>query len=83
MSKYYPLEVYLGKCKNSKITLTIGEIEKILGFELPNTAVCYRQWWENNNRRHTQADAWLNAGWKVETADLQEKYITFGKLSKI
>lgn len=66
-SKYFPLENYLNQVS---ITLTYPELEEILGFELPKTAYKREQWWENNTMNHTQANSWLNAGWKVEKVNL-------------
>lgn len=66
-SKYFPLENYLNQVS---ITLTYSEMEEILGFELPKTAYRREQWWENNTMNHTQANSWLNAGWKVERVNL-------------
>jgi hypothetical protein len=73
MSKYKPLEEYLSKVT---VTLTYSEIEEILGFKLPETAYNLDQWWENNTSQHTQANAWLNAGWKKESVNLG-KDVTF------
>ena len=66
-SKYFPLENYLNQVS---ITLTYSELEEILGFKLPKTAYKREQWWENNTMNHTQANSWLNAGWKVENINL-------------
>lgn len=73
MSKYKPLEEYLNTVT---VTLSYGEIEGILGFKLVDTAYNREQWWENNTNQHTQANAWLNAGWKVQSDDLG-KSVTF------
>lgn len=78
MSKYYPLENYLKKSQKQKETLKYEEIEKILGFTLPKSGYKHRQWWENGGG-HTQANSWLNAGWKVDVVDMGE-VVTFIKL---
>jgi len=75
---YYPLKNYLKNSQKQKETLTYEEIEKILGFALPKSAYDYRQWWENGGG-HTQANSWLNAGWKVDVVDIGE-VVTFIKL---
>jgi hypothetical protein len=62
-SKYYPLQKYLENSSETKKTLKYSEIEEMLGFELPNSAYEYGAWWSNGS--HTQANAWLNAGWLV------------------
>ncbi|AEF93202.1 protein of unknown function DUF1653 [Desulfotomaculum nigrificans CO-1-SRB] len=72
--KYEPIKDYLLNCKSGSIQLSYQEIEKILEKPLPNSAYKYREWWANGG--HSQADAWLAAGWKVEEVHLG-KYIVF------
>ena len=79
MSKYSAFKEYLKRSQKQKEILTYNEIEEILGFELPESAHNYRQWWENGGG-HTQANAWLEAGWKVDSVDLGS-YVTFIKKS--
>ena len=73
MSKYTPLKTFLQYSKNAEEILTYQQLEKILGFPLPNSASIHREWWANEvnkNTRHTHCKEWLNAGWKVETVSL-------------
>ena len=60
-------------------TLTFGEIEKILGFKLPDSAYNYRQWWANPSsaKDHPYAQSWIAAGWTVETVNQDEKWVRF------
>ena len=81
MSKYNPLKFYLLNTKEDEIILSFTDIEKILNCELPQTAYKRRQWWENNICRHTQANAWLDARWEVDEADLQRRTVRFLKLN--
>lgn len=64
MSKYLELENYLKNLKVNEISLTFQEIEKIIGEKLPLSANKYSQWWEND-KKHVQAKAWLNVGYKT------------------
>lgn len=73
MTKYELLRKYL-KSK-AKITLTYAEIENILGFKLPDSAYTHKVWW-SNHPSHTQALAWLEAGWNVQHVELGES-VTF------
>ena len=66
--KYHKLEEYFRKSKKQTEVLTYKEIEKILGFRLPESAYTYRAWWANGG--HAQANSWLNAGWEVEEVKL-------------
>ena len=66
MNEYDPLYEYLLEIKNKdEITLTFKQIEEILGRELPKKAFLELQRWENS-QSHSQAKAWLNAGWMVQ-----------------
>jgi hypothetical protein len=69
MEKYRPLRTFLENSERATETLTIEQLERILNFELPPSAFTYRQWW-GNNAAHTQANAWLDAGWEVDTVRL-------------
>lgn len=72
--KYRPLFDYLTESHNESETLTFAQIEGILGLSLPPSAHEYRQWWGNGH--HSQASAWLAAGWKVARVVLGGK-VTF------
>ena len=80
-SKYDGLGQYLSGSQEQVETLSYDEIEQILGDKLPQSAYKLRQWWENTNERHSQANSWLNAGWKVSSVEL-ERSITFKKVRK-
>lgn len=63
--------------------MTFSELEKTLGFVLPKSAYAYKAWWANGG--HSQAQAWLNAGYKVKRADWQTQTVCFyrsGSISK-
>ena len=60
---------------------TFGEIESVLGFELPPSARLYRPWWanENGNNGHTQARAWTAAGWETAEVDIEAETLVLRK----
>ena len=68
--KYSELYAYLCALPAREWRTSFGEIESIIGFELPASARLYRPWWANQNpaNGHSQALAWSVAGW--ETADV-------------
>jgi hypothetical protein len=68
MSKYSLLQVFLESSKKPTETLSFQQVEDILGFSLPDSASKHRPWWANGG--HSQADAWLDAGWQVESVSL-------------
>ena len=79
MSKYDLLNEYLSNCREEKLTLTIKQIEDILGFKLPNTAYTTNAWWGNNDNRHVQAKSWLKSGYNTKDIKLGES-VTFIKI---
>jgi hypothetical protein len=76
MKKYLPLHQYLKKNNETHINLQFEHIEKILNDKLPASASTYRAWWSNGG--HIQADAWLQANWRVSHVRLG-KYVEFVK----
>ena len=67
--KYQRLYTHLCGLTTEEWRTSFGEIESILGFELPASARFHRPWWSNQSGGgHSQALAWSAAGW--ETADV-------------
>lgn len=63
--KYLPLKRFLQMQDKERVTLTFEEIERILNFQLPESAYIYSAWWRNHEN-NTQATAWLECDYKVE-----------------
>jgi len=80
-SRYDRLRGFLqqGVPAASEITLGFGQIEAILGVDLPPSARKYSEWWANPSatRGHPYAQAWLAAGWKVGTVDPVAGWVRF------
>ncbi|MDF2570350.1 MAG: hypothetical protein K0R55_1954 [Sporomusa sp.] len=68
---YYPLNQYLSGVSERKITLSLEEMERIIGKNLPVSAKKYLAWF-GNDITPVQAQSWLNAGWKVNEVKLGE-----------
>jgi len=66
-----------------EITLSFQQIEAVLDFDLPTSARKHRPWWANPSTPgdHPHTQAWLAAGWKVDTVDLDGKWVRFRRLS--
>lgn len=65
MGKYDPLRDYLRRQKTAEFELSFVEIERKLGYMLPNSA-SLPQWWANATSpqdRHVQRKAWGDAGY--------------------
>ncbi len=76
--KYTPLEQYLKNSVKNDLTLSFADIERIIVDSLPMSAHEHGAWWANEiHGSHVEAHAWLNAGWKVEHADLGRKVVRF------
>jgi len=76
--KYAPLQEYLASFKGSSWHASFAEIERVLGFALPQSAHLYPAWWENEETgNHSQCRAWREAGWKTEDVDLGGQRVTF------
>lgn len=77
-SKYEPLYKFLKLKDTNRVVMTFSDLEDVLGFTLPPTALRQDQWWVNNNSQHTQANSWLNAGFRA-VPKLNEKKVEFVK----
>lgn len=77
---YYPLEKHLRDLPlaQEEVTLTFERIEQILKEQLPPSAYEERDWWRNQMQGiQVETISWMDAGWLVETVDLEEKWVCF------
>lgn len=67
-STYAPISRELQRLPTGlgEIAYSFTQIEAMIGRKLPASAREHRAWW-GNDRQHTQARQWLDAGWKVKT----------------
>jgi hypothetical protein len=77
--KYDPLTAYLMRFPGAQVTLTLVEIEAILGAPLPPSTRGHT-WW-GNTVASAQARAWLSAGWRMARTQLHSKppAVTFAR----
>ena len=78
--KYTPLENHLRELPGTQneVTLSFEEIERILNGKLPPSAYESRKWWEHETEgNHINKRSWSNAGWKIESLDIKEKWVKF------
>lgn len=75
-SRYAPLNKHLAGIPKSTKTydLAFDTITEVMGAPLPKSAYDHRAWWANTES-HSQALAWISAGWKVDGVDLDKKVI--------
>jgi hypothetical protein len=76
MSKYEPLAHLLSSTDAEELSLDFAEIERALHAGLPPSASAYREWWAND-KTHSQAKAWMAAGWQVWSVDLAGQRVVF------
>jgi len=77
MAKYESLTDWLRTPQ--RLLMTFKEIEHIIEDHLPESALKYRAWWQNEGG--SQSHAWLDAGWEVESVDLRAEEVVFRKIS--
>jgi len=76
--KYTPLENYLRDLPESQREVSLGfqQIEKILNALLPASAYEDRRWWDHETEgNHLTKRAWANAGWKIESLDVNKQRV--------
>lgn len=83
MSKYEPLRRHLEGASVDRYRASFEEVEGILGFTLPKSARRYREWWANDRHGHTQAQAWLRAGWEASEVDMSGQRVTFVRMARL
>lgn len=81
---YQDLKHYLQKINEEKIILTFKEIENIINRKLPQSAYKHPEPWWSNNYDHSQAIAWIDAGYHTDfvTETYDKQKIVFIKVKK-
>jgi len=74
--KYDGLKRFLKQTKGEQIKMSFSEIEGTMKGKLPQSAYNLRPWWANDFS-HSQARAWLHAGWETRNLDLANRCVTF------
>ena len=76
-----PLYKHLRGMRREETTwnTSFSEVEKIIRAKLPRSAREYDAWWGNHPDSHTQAKAWIAAGWEVSIAEVLSETVTFRK----
>jgi hypothetical protein len=77
MAIYEPLGQFLKKNAASHIPMTFREVESVIGRKLPPSAYRHRPWWANEERGHSHAKAWLQAGYETEQVNMTAKRLVF------
>jgi hypothetical protein len=78
--KYTPLREYLAAAAErgeEAVYLDFSDIDRLID-GLPPAAYSKRQWWANG--RQAQAQAWQDAGWRVDTVGFARRRVAFARL---
>jgi hypothetical protein len=80
--KYDALTKFLSSQGKDKQTLQLSfrKIEEIIGDSLPESARKYSAWWANDAKTHPQGRSWVEAGWKVESVNIEKEEVVFKKV---
>ncbi len=82
MSKYDVLTGFLKAQLTGRVAVTFAEVEEALGFALPASAYTHPAWWSNDPTGHSQARAWLDAGFETEQVDVPGRRLVFRRLTQ-
>lgn len=82
-AKYWPLFQRLRQSGQDEMTLSLAEIEALLGGPLPESAHTSRGWWSNRSSGPVQASAWMEAGYHVTGLDLGQGFVTFRRPRRV
>lgn len=76
-SKYHPLFEHLLFSGQGRMSMSFADIEAVIGGPLPPSARRREEWWSNSPSGHSQARAWLRAGYRTSHVDLAGEKIDF------
>lgn len=76
-TKYHPLFEHLLFSGQGRLSMSFAEIEAALGARLPPSARSREEWWSNSPNGHSQARAWMRAGYRTANVDLARGRIDF------
>ena len=80
VDKYASLEQYLRHLPTGEeeVTISFERIDEFLFQPLPRSAREEYSWWENQRQGiQVETNAWMDAGWMVDSVDLREKWVRF------
>jgi hypothetical protein len=80
--RYHPLAAWLEGRVDPEAELSFRQIEELIGRRLPPSARLHQAWWANSDS-HSQARAWLEAGWTVSSFDLGMEQVVFVRARRV
>lgn len=76
MGKYDGLRVHLRRRPGPLWSATFDEVAELVPGGLPPSAYDHTAWWANTSS-HSEAVAWLSAGWRTDAVELLGRRVTF------
>jgi len=80
-SKYDPLRQHLEALATQTWHASFADIERTVGFPLPESARLHPAWWANSNDNMPQHKAWLGAGWRTSGLNLAGGFVLFDRVA--
>src|ERR1700682_510954 len=77
MGKYTRLGDFLRAQRSKEVTMTIAEIERVIGGKLPPNSPQYPAWWSNNPSNNVMTKVWLSAGFRTAQVDVKSRKVVF------
>ena len=79
--RYQRLRRYLEALRENEWRATFDQVEKVVGTDLPPSARKYPAWWSNTTS-HSQALAWMKAGWATRNVAVAERSVVFERKAR-
>lgn len=83
VSKYVALTRHLRAqpARETTVAMSFPDLESILAFPLPPSARKHRPWWANqiNNSGRPQAQGWMDAGFVVDSVNMNAGTVRFAR----
>jgi hypothetical protein len=77
MGKYEPLTEFLLQQTANEVPMSFAQIERVVGFKLPQVAQRHRAWWSNSLSNNVMTKAWRQAGFRSEQVDMAAGKLVF------
>jgi hypothetical protein len=75
---YSKVAAHLATQQAERVTLSIDDVETLLGEPLPLAARVLSGWWNGATKRKVQhGQVWRSVGWRFEHIDLYAETVTF------
>jgi hypothetical protein len=79
-SRYQPIADFLAMQDTDRLTLSIAQIEELIGLPLPNTAYVSTTHWRGTTSK--AARTWTPLGWEAVRLDRYVPAVSFRRLAK-